>query len=106
MSEPIFLNARVVGSLENGVFTQSITDQHIFHKYNAKAMDLALYRTLQAKECLCWRLEFKYTGQVLSISFARIGEVGRLEEINGVKQVFVRLDQFDEDVPVLQTKLM
>lgn len=66
MSEIQFVNGKVVGQLENGVFFQRIFTKHIYRAMNAKGIDVNLHRVLRGK-CRIWRLEFDDTKQVLEI---------------------------------------
>ncbi len=78
MGEPQFIEGKVVGDLDLGVFTQRIFTRHIYRLLNAKGMDVRLHRALRGK-CRLWRLEFGDTHQVISIPYARI-------ELSGVRK--------------------
>lgn len=106
MAEVQFVNGKVVGSLENGVFYQLINSRHIYRRYGAKGMDKTLYRSLVGK-CRAWRLEFKDTGRVLEIKFPQIEQFGFEADSGGAgKQIFVRLRDFEEVKPVMQKRLI
>jgi len=102
--EPVFVDKKVVGYIEDGVFVQRVTDKHIFRQYNAKGIDADLYRRLRGS-CHTWRLIFKNTGQVLSIPFDKIGAVGWEANTGAGKQRLVKLTDFNEDRPVVQRSL-
>lgn len=101
-----WINGKVVGFLENGVFTQHIQSRHIFRKWNAKGMDLGLYRSLRSK-CNVWRLVIDDTHQVLTIPFKRVGISGFEADTNGSgRQMMVKLNFFDEERPAAQKRMM
>ncbi len=102
--ESVFADGHVVGYVEDGVFYQRVTERHIFRQLNAKGIDISLYRQLRHR-CHTWRLTFKDTRQVLSISFERIGAVGMERDTGAGSQIFVKLQDFDEDKPALQKRL-
>jgi hypothetical protein len=102
--EPVFVDKRVVGYIEDGVFVQRVTDKHIFRQHNAKGMDADLYRRLRGN-CHSWRLIFKKTGQVLSIPFEKIEAVGWEQDTGAGRQRLVHLTDFNEDSPVVQRQL-
>jgi len=104
--EPVFVNGVVIGFLKDDVFTQHITQRHIFRKYNAKGMDLALYRALAARYCDTWRLQFKDTGQVLSIPFDDIARVGHDTDTGAGIQIMVKLSDFAEQRAPIQEHLL
>lgn len=101
----IYVDDRVIGTLEAGVFTQTVTERHIYQRWNAKGMDLAVLRNLEGRARL-WRLHFKKTGQVLSIPFSRIRTAGFVADAGGGKQMFVKLSEFTEEKPVSQLSLI
>lgn len=106
MSEPQFVDGKVVGQLDNGVFYQRITERHIYRVLNAKGMDFYLHRALKGK-CRKWLLEFEDTGQRLEILFALIEQVGIKRQLNGAgTQYLVKLEEFDEVRPVMQVKMI
>lgn len=103
---PVFVDNRVVGSEEDGVFVQRITQKHIFIQENAKGIDVSLFQRLK-NSCHTWRLVFKDTGQVLSIPFDKIEIVGNEREIPGAgRQIMVKLEDFNEDKPAVQKRLL
>lgn len=106
MSEPQFVDGKVVGQLDNGVFYQRITQHHIYRVLNAKGMDFYLHRSLRGK-CHKWLLEFEDTGQRIEILFALIEQVGIKRQLNGVGiQYMVPLKEFDVVRPVMQVKMI
>ena len=106
MSEPQFVDGKVVGDLDNGVFFQRIQRRHIYRVMNAKGMDVGLHRALRGK-CRTWRLEFDDTKQVLEIPYARIEVSGKLMPVKGAGiQWMVKLKYFDELVPSIQRRLI
>jgi len=104
--EPVFVNGVVIGFLKDGVFTQHITQRHIYRRYNAKGMDLALYRGLAARYCDTWQLHFKDTGQVLSIPFDEIARVGHDTDTGAGIQIMVKLSDFTQEQAALQEHLI
>lgn len=106
MPEIQFVNGKVVGTLENGVFYQLINRRHIYRRYGAKGMDKTLHRSLRGK-CRAWRLEFEDTRQVLEIKFEHIEQFGFEADSGGAgKQIFVRLTDFEEIKPIMQRRLI
>lgn len=103
--ESVFVDGNVVGYIEDGVFCQRVSDRHIFRELNAKGIDIGLYRQLRHR-CHTWRLIFKDTHQVLSIPFERIGAVGVERDTGAGSQILVKLQDFDEDKPALQKRLL
>lgn len=105
MSEPQFVNGKVVGQLENGVFFQRVQRRHIYRVLNAKGMDINLHRQLRGK-CRLWRIEFD-DHQVLEIDYKRIEMSGILRPVKGAgMQWMVRLDYFDELKPATQRRML
>ena len=105
MSEPQFVNGRVVGSLENGVFFQRVQRRHIYRVLNAKGIDAGLYRQLRGK-CRLWRIEFE-DHQTLEIEYKRIEISGKLRPITRAGlQWMVPLKYFDELVPATQRRMI
>ena len=102
--EPVFVNGRVIGKVIDGVFTQRITDRHIYKELNAKGMDINLHAALQGK-CEIWRLIHKKTHQVLSIPYYKIEIVGIKRDTGSGPQYYVPLGEFNEDRPVVQKPL-
>ncbi len=106
MSEAQFVNGRVVGQLDNGVFFQRIQSRHIYRATNSKGMDVGLYQQLRGK-CRTWRLEFEDTKRVIEIAYERIEISGKLRPVTGAGvQWMVRLDYFDEIVPATQRRMI
>jgi hypothetical protein len=107
MGEPLFVNGRVVGTLEGGIFEQRISSAHIYRRFQAKGIDRTLHRELRGR-CQLWRLRFGDTGQVLSIPFARIEEVGfPFSPGRGAgRQIMVKLEFFDEEAEVMQRRMI
>lgn len=107
MGEPLFVNGRVVGTLEGGVFEQRISSAHIYRRYQAKGIDQVLHRELRGR-CQLWRLRFGDTGQVLSIPFARIEQVGFPIAPGGGagRQIMVKVGLFDEERAGTQLRLV
>ena len=103
--EPVFVDATVVGRLRDGVFEQRITHRHIYRLYNAKGIDLGLYRQLEGR-CHTWRLIFKDTAEVLSIPFADISKLAILQDTGAGPQYLVDLKHFTQDQPALQSRLI
>ena len=105
MSEPQFVNGRVVGSLENGVFFQRVQRRHIYRVLNAKGIDLGLYKQLRGK-CRLWRIEFE-DHQTLEIELKRVEISGKIRPIKGAGlQWMVPLKYFDELTPATQKRLL
>ena len=105
MSEPQFVNGRVVGSLENGVFYQRVQRRHIYRVLNAKGIDVGLYRQLRGK-CRKWRIEFE-DHQTLEIDYSRIAISGVKKKIPGAgEQWMVRLSLFDELKQATQRRMI
>lgn len=107
MGEPQFVKGQVVGMLENGIFEQVIYSAHIYRRYQAKGLDYQLHRALKGK-CRLWRLRFGDTGQVLSIPFERIEQVGIPVQCGkgAGRQIMVKLEYFDEETEVMQRRLI
>lgn len=102
----VFVDKKVVGQLEAGIFTQRCTVRHIFRQYNAKGMDEQVYTSLKAGgHCLKWTLIFRDTGQVLTIPFRKIAQVGFAVNTGSGRQMMVKLSDFNEEKPVIQHKL-
>ena len=105
MSEPQFVNGRVVGQLEKGVFFQRVQRRHIYRAMNSKGMDFFLHRQLRGK-CRIWRIEFE-DKQILEIAYDRIEVSGILRTIKGAgKQYMVPLPYFDELKPASQRRMI
>ena len=108
MSKPnenlVFVDNKVIGEIRAGVFVQRTTERHIFRELNAKGMDVDVHGRL-AGRCDAWRLEFKDTGQILTIPFAKIAQVGILRSTGAGAQYLVKLSEFNEDRPVIQHAL-
>ena len=98
---------RVVGELRDGVFEQNIKSRHIYRAKNAKGMDLWVHRALRGY-CELWRIIFKDTHQVLSIPYDKIELVGTAADPGGGigVQIFVKLEDFDEENPATQMRLL
>jgi hypothetical protein len=106
MGEPLFVNGRVVGTLERGIFEQRISSAHIYRRFQAKGIDRTLHRELRGR-CQLWRLRFGDTGQVLSIPFARIEQVGfPFAPPKAGRQIMVKLEFFDEERAGAQLRLV
>jgi hypothetical protein len=106
MGEPLFVNGRVVGTLEGGIFEQRISSAHIYRRFQAKGIDRTLHRELRGR-CQLWRLRFGDTGQVLSIPFARIEQVGfSFAPPKAGRQIMVKLEFFDEEAEVMQRRMI
>lgn len=108
MGEPQFVDGKVVGQLEVGVFTQVIYTRHIYRRYNAKGIDTRLLKVLKGKGCYKWRLVFGDTKQVVSIPLARIELSGFPHDVGGgvAEQILVRLEFFDEEKPATQRRML
>lgn len=105
MSEPQFVNGKVVGQLENGVFFQRVQRRHIYRVMNAKGMDVGLHRGLRGK-CRIWRIEFE-DHQTLEIEHKRIEISGKIRPIKGAGiQWVVPLQYFDEQKPATQRRMI
>lgn len=106
MSEPQFVDGKVVGQLDNGIFFQRITQRHIYRVLNAKGMDFYLHRSLKGK-CHKWLLEFEDTSQRLEILFPLIEKVGIKRELpRAGMQYLVKLKEFDVVRPVMQVRMI
>lgn len=106
MGEPQFIEGRVVGDLDQGVFTQQIFTRHIYRLLNAKGMDVRLHRALRGK-CRLWRLIFGDTHQIINIPYPRIELSGTRRKPKGlVDQIFVPLHLFDEEKPATQKRMI
>ncbi len=107
MGEPQFVEGKVVGELDRGVFTQRIYTRHIYRRLNAKGMDTRLHQALRGK-CRLWRLIFGDTGQVLSIPYGRIEVSGTRADPRGgmVEQIFVPLQYFDKERDATQRRMI
>lgn len=107
MSEPQFVDGRVVGQLDKGIFFQRIQARHIYRRYNAKGIDQRLHRALKGK-CWAWRLEFEDTKQVIQIPYDRIELSGFNHDVGGgiPSQILVPLNLFDELKPVSQKRMI
>ena len=107
MSEPQFVDGRVVGTLDGGVFEQNVLPHHIYRRFMAKGIDYQLYRSLKGR-CRLWRLRITNTGQVLTIPFGRIEQAGfPFQPGRGSgRQIMVKLEFFDEDVVGAQRRLL
>lgn len=101
-----FVNGRLVGWLDNGVFWQDITARHIFREWNGKGMDLGLYRSLQLKGCSVWELRFKDTKQILRLPFDEIEKIGFVHDTGAGKQMMVGLSHFTEVQEAKQQHLL
>lgn len=105
MAEPQFVNGKVVGMLENGVFYQRVQRRHIYRLLNAKGMDMGLHRQLRGK-CRLWRIEFE-DHQTLEIEYKRIEISGKLRPVKGAGiQWMVPLHLFDELKPATQRRMI
>lgn len=105
MGEPQFVNGKVVGRLENGVFFQRVQRRHIYRVLNAKGMDIGLHRVLRGK-CRLWRIEFD-DHQTLEIEYKRIEISGKIRPVKGAgTQWMVPLQYFDELKPATQRRLV
>jgi len=105
MSEPQFVNGKVVGSLENGVFFQRVQRWHIYRVLNAKGIDVGLYKQLRGK-CRLWRIEFE-DHQTLEIEYKRVEISGVIRPIPGAGlQWMVPLKLFDELTPATQRRMI
>ncbi len=106
MGEPQFIEGKVVGDLDQGVFFQRIYTRGIYRLLNAKGMDIRLHRALRGK-CRLWRLEFGDTHQVISIPYPRIELSGVRKTPKGlVEQIFVPLQYFDEERVATQKRMI
>jgi len=105
MSEPVYLDNRVIGKLEGDAFVQRITRRHIYKRYAAKGMDLSIYWMLKGT-CRYWKLVFTDSGEELTIPFHQIATVG-FEVSTGVgKQLMVKLKDFGGIKPLEQARMM
>ena len=105
MSEPQFVNGKVVGQLENGVFFQRVQRRHILRVWNAKGIDFYLHKLLRGK-CRLWRLEFE-DHETLEIAYNRIELSGTLRTLKKVgRQWVVPLQYFDELRPATQRRMV
>lgn len=107
MSEPQFVDGKVVGDLDKGVFFQRIYTKHIYRRFNAKGIDKRLHQALRGK-CRLWRLEFEDTKQVIEIAYDRIALSGfEFNPGGGIPaQIMVKLQYFDELKPVSQRRMI
>lgn len=107
MGEPQFVDGKVVGELDLGVFTQVIYSRHIYRRFNAKGMDKRLHRALRGR-CHRWRLVFGDTKRVISIPYDRIELSGFTHNVGGgvPEQILVPLEYFDEERPVAQKRML
>jgi hypothetical protein len=106
LSTPLFVNGKVVGTLDMGVFEQRISSKHIYRRYQAKGIDQVLHRELRG-HCRLWRLRFGDTGQVISIPFHRIEQVGIPHAPpHAGRQIMVKLEYFDEERAGAQLRLV
>ncbi len=106
MGEPQFIEGKVVGDLDLGVFTQRIFTRHIYRLLNAKGMDVRLHRALRGK-CRLWRLIFGDTNQIINIPYSRIELSGTRKTPKGlVEQIFVPLQYFDEERAATQKRML
>lgn len=108
MGEPQFVDGKVVGELDLGVFTQVIFTRHIYRRYNAKGIDKRLLKVLRGEGCYKWRLVFGDTKQVVSIPLARIELSGSPHNVGGgvAEQILVPLEYFDEEKPATQRRML
>jgi len=96
-AEAQFVAGKVVGFLEEGIFTQRVGARHIFRRYNAKGMDPDLYKTLRMKRCHTWRLELD-TGEVLTLPLNNVVRFGIEVNTHGAgKQIMVPLRYFTQE---------
>lgn len=100
----VFVEKKVIGRIENGIFIQRITDRHVFRQQNTKGMDANVYYRL-APICHTWRLVFKHTKQILSLPFGKIPQVGQLIDTGAGQQYLVKFTDFNEDQAILQKAL-
>ena len=107
MSEPQFVDGKVVGQLEGDVFFQRIYSKHIYRRFNAKGIDLGLFKQLRGK-CRLWRIHFEDTGQEISIPYDRIALSGFEHDPGGgvPRQIMVKLRYFDEEKPACQRRML
>ncbi len=101
----VFVDKQVIGRVEGGVFCQLITQRHIFRELNAKGIDASLFISL-SRFCHSWQLTFRDTKQVLSIPFKKILLVGVKRGTGAGQQYLVKLEDFNNDIPVLQHRLL
>lgn len=95
MKELIYVDGKPVGTLADSVFTQRCTERSIFKQYNAKGMDVSVYRRLQGY-CHTWQLIFTDTRLTLSIPFLKIATVGEIRQTGAGRQYLVKLSDFTE----------
>lgn len=96
----------VIGRLTpDGVFIHPTRPNHIIRVHNARGMDKASYLFLKAQRCRWWEMHYQ-DGQVLRISFGKVGIVGFEEDLGRGVQMCVRLDQCDEKTPAVQRALL
>lgn len=105
MEELVFVNGKRIGKIIDGIFPQFISDRHIFRELNAKGMDINLHAALRGK-CQVWQLHHEKTGQVLSILFDKIRQVGIKKDTGAGVQYMVPLAEFNEERPVVQARLI
>ena len=105
MTQEIFVDRKVIGTLDNGVFTQRITARGIYRLTNSKGVDVSLYERLKG-HCHTWRLYFKDTKQIISIPFDKIEVVGVKENTGAGVQYMVKLEDFNEEQAALQVKMI
>jgi len=106
MAEPQFVNGKVIGTLDKGVFFQRIQTRHIFRQMQAKGIDLQLFRSLRGR-CREWKLEFEDSKRLICIAYDRIEQSGVIKWVPGAgQQMMVELRLFDEIRPGTQKRLI
>ncbi len=97
-------DGQVVGVIQGDIFIQQVRWNHIYRKLNAKGLDYGIY--IQARmRAKYWQLVFP-DGKILRIPFNKVDKV-LIEKTTVVgKQVFVRLEDFNVERPVLQGALL
>lgn len=107
--QEVFIDRHVVGVLQKTpkgiIFVQKVRYKHIFRQYNGKGIDINVHHQLKGR-CDYWRIEFRDTKQVLEIPFGKIEQVGIKYDTGAGVQLIVKLEDFNEERPVLQERLI
>lgn len=101
----VFVDNKVIGRIDKGVFVQRITPKSIYRALNAKGIDEDVLLWLE-KTCHTWRLIWKYTKEIISIPMNRIREVSIKKDTGAYVQHLVKLHLFNQDQPPLQKNLL
>jgi len=97
-------SGKIAGVVQGDTFIQHVAWGHIYRKLNAKGLDYSLY--LQARmRCKYWQLVFP-DGMSLRVPFEKVDKIKIERNAEAGKQIFVKLDDFNEDRPTVQGRML